>query len=265
MNTELLFGGSVNGSSSPGHSSSFPSLNGSGEVVGGEESYMSPVKPRSQEDITSYTTPLRLGLSLGRSQSAAPETWEYGNSMPASTKPERDNRDGNGFFGRSGIFDEEEEDKESFLQSPMRRPASTGVIGRRNEKDEDVSSILETLGLASLESTDNDNNEQPASPYAAGSPIGGIGSYTSSAVKQPSIMEKINEGGDLSNNGSSTKDFFIGGEQSSSSNNLFANQSHQQLGLQNNSSVGSSNSLQNQGVQYPSASDVSCLPGFSLV
>jgi len=248
MNADLLFGGPANGSSSPVHSSSFPSLNTSGEKdgdVGGN--LMTPVKPRSQEDVSSYTTPLRLGLSLGRSQSAAPETWEYGNSMPSSTKSERYNlREGNGFFGRSGIFDEEEEDRESFIQS-MRRPASTGVIGRRNES-EDVNSILETLGLASLESS-----EQEVSSAYVGTPMGGIGSYTS--PMKPSMMSKIHKGGNAQTNENDSNNFFIGDERQSS--NLFANQS--QVGLQNNSSqsMGTSSSLQQQDVQYQySASDI---------
>jgi hypothetical protein len=219
---------------------------------------MTPVKPRSQEDVSSYTTPLRLGLSLGRSQSAAPETWEYGNSMPSSTKSERYKlRDENGFFGRSGIFDEEEEDRETFIQS-VRRPASTGVIGRRNES-EDVNSILETLGLASLEPSEQ---EVSSSAYA-GTPMGGIGSYTSPV--KPSMMAKIHEGGNTPTptNENDANNFFIG-EERQSSNNLFANQG--QVGLQNNppQSMGSSSSLQQQGVQYqyPAASDVSqrCVP-----
>lgn len=244
MNTDLLFGGPANGSSSPGHSSSFPSLNTNSEGDGEAGSLMSPVKPRSQEDVSSYSTPIRLGLNLGRSQSAAPETWEYGNSVPSSTKSERYSlRDENGFFGRSGIFDEEEEDRESFVQS-VRRPASTGVIGRRNES-EDVNSILETLGLASLESS-----EQEASSAYAGNPMGGIGSYTSTV--KPSMMAKIREGGDTptsnhsNTNNNDSSNFFIGEERQP--NNLFANAQ----------SMGSSSSLQPQGVQYqyPAASDI---------
>mmetsp|Transcript_21964 Transcript_21964/g.44037 ORF Transcript_21964/g.44037 Transcript_21964/m.44037 type:complete len:862 (+) Transcript_21964:179-2764(+) len=248
--TDLLFGGPANGSSSPVHSSSFPSLNTNGDGDGEVGSLMSPVKPRSQEDISSYTTPLRLGLNLGRSQSAAPETWEYGNSIPSSTKSERYKlRDENGFFGRSGIFEEEEEDRESFVQS-VRRPASTGVIGRRNES-EDVNSILETLGLASLESS-----EQDVSSSYVGNAMGGIGSYKS-PVKQ-SMMAKIREGGDTpTSNSNESNNFFIGEERQSGSN-PFANQG--QVRLQNNSvqSNGSSSSLQQQGVhyQYPAASDI---------
>lgn len=250
MNTsELLFGGPANGSSSPVHSSSFPSLNT--EADGDVESLMSPMKPRSQEDVSSYTTPLRLGLNLGRSQSAAPETWEYGNAVPSSTKSERYRHD-NGLFGRSGFFDEAEEemDKESFAHL-VRRPASTGVIGRRNES-EDVDSILETLGLASLESS-----EQDVSTSYMGTAMGGIGSYKS-PVKQ-SMMAKIREGGDTptSTNNNESNNFFIGEERQSSSN-LFANQG--QAGLQTNSveTSGSSSSLQQQDVQYqyPAASDI---------
>ncbi len=252
MNTsDLLFGGPANGSSSPVHSTSFPTLNTGGDADGEVGSLMTPVKPRSQEDISSYTTPLRLGLNLGRSQSAAPETWEYGNSIPSSTKSERYKlRDENGIFGRSGIFEEEEEDnKESFAQS-VRRPASTGVIGRRNESD-DVNSILETLGLASLESS-----EQDVSSSYVGSGMGGIGSY------KPSVMAKIREGGDTptstSTSNNESNNFFIGEERPSSSN-PFANQG--QVGLQSNSvqTKGSSSSIpQGQGVQYQyPASDVS--------
>jgi len=161
-------------------------------------------------------------------------------------------RDENGFFGRSGIFEEEEEDRESFVQS-VRRPASTGVIGRRNES-EDVNSILETLGLASLESS-----EQDVSSSYVGNAMGGIGSYKS-PVKQ-SMMAKIREGGDTpTSNSNESNNFFIGEERQSGSN-PFANQG--QVGLQNNSvqSNGSSSSLQQQGVQYqyPAASDVSQL------
>ena len=252
-NSELLFGGAATGSSSPVHSSSFPSLNPSGEADGEIGSLMSPMKPRSQEDISSYATPLRLGLNLGRSQSAAPETWEYGNAVPSSTKSER-YRDENGLFGRSGFFDEEEEDKDKeTLAQLMRRPASTGVIGRRNES-EDVDSILETLGLASLESP-----EQDVSSSYMRSPMGGIGSYKSPAKQ--SMMAKIREGGDTpTSTNNDSNNFFIGEERQSSSN-LFANQG--QSGLQTNSieTNGSSSSLQQQGVQYqyPAASDVSQL------
>lgn len=210
---------------------------------------MSPAKPRSQDDVSSYTTPLRLGLNLGRSQSAAPETWEYGNSIPSSTKSERYKlRDNNGFFGRSGIFDEAEEDRESFVQS-VRRPASTGVIGRRNES-EDVNSILETLGLASLESSDND-----VSSAYVGPGMGGIGSYTSPV--KPSMMAKIREGGDTPTDSSETNNFFNGEEHQSGIS--FANQGEVELQNKSSHSLGSSSSLQQQGYKYPAVSDVSQL------
>ena len=257
MNTDLLFGGSANGSSSPAHSSSFPSLSANVDADGDVGGLMSPVKPRPQEDIGSYTTPLRLGLNLGRSQSAAPETWEYGNSIPSSTKSERYKlRDESGFFGRSGIFDEAEEDRETSVQS-VRRPASTGVIGRRNESD-DVNSILETLGLASLESSDND----VSSSYVGGA-MGGIGSYTSPG--KPSVMAKIREGGDTPTDSSESNTFLNNGEERQSVN-PFTNQG--QVGLQNgsNHSFGGNSGLQQQGIQYqyPAASDVSQLCLLSL-
>lgn len=239
MNTDLLFGGPINESSSPSHSSSFPSLGRSGEADGAD--YMSPTKTRSQEDASSYTTP--LGFNLGRSQSAAPETWEYGNSLSSNAKLERVKmREGDRFFGRSGICYEEEGHREpSFNQSAMRRPASTGVIGRRNENNDDVNSILETLGLASLESSDDHQEiSYIGKPMVGNSPV------------KTSIMEKIHEGGGSTNNHNNEPNKFFTGEEQS--NNLFASRSH--VGLQSNG-LGSSSSLQNQGFQYNAATDVS--------
>ena len=167
----------------------------------GVDDLLSP-RPRSLGDtnkgISSGATNY-LGLNLGRSQSAAPETWEYGN--PTSTKSAL------GLFGgRSRFFDEEEEDREELVNS-IRRPASTGVIERPNNggnDDGDVNSILETLGLGPFESTTdvgqqrNSSTSDISSPYSTPSkPLGGIdssglviGAHSPSAK---SIMDKIHE------------------------------------------------------------------------
>ena len=152
----------------------------------GVDDILSP-RPRSLED-KKKTTSNYLGLNLGRSQSAAPETWEYGNS--ASNKSAVASMGNDGIFGRSRFFAEENE--EDLIQ----RPASTGVIGRNEESETaDVNSILETLGLASLGSTATNDQQQksntiPSSPYSSTV----IGAHAiASPGKKKSIMEKIHE------------------------------------------------------------------------
>ncbi|KAL9190810.1 hypothetical protein ACHAXT_000516 [Thalassiosira profunda] len=122
--------------------------------------------------------PSYLGLNLGRSQSAAPETWEYG-KIPSSTKSAAVD---DGLFARSRFFDEEEEDREN---AGLRRPASTGVIGPNagaGGTDGDVNSILETLGLTTLESAD-EGQQNTIPSYSSGTPLGGL--------DNTSLMEKI--------------------------------------------------------------------------
>mmetsp|Transcript_30357 Transcript_30357/g.54996 ORF Transcript_30357/g.54996 Transcript_30357/m.54996 type:complete len:890 (+) Transcript_30357:227-2896(+) len=214
--------------------SSFPSLKHSGDDDGVDD-ILNP-RPRSLEDGKHSSTANYFGgLNLGRSQSAAPETWEYG-KIPSSTKSavasiSIDN--GHGIFGRSRFFDEEEEDREAMVQATsMRRPASTGVIGRPNTNagnDGDVNSILETLGLTSLESSDGQPNNM-SSPYSSGKPLGGIDSAGSLVMgahspSKKSIMEKIHER-ELGKVGNY---FTSEGE----SNNVFSNQGSQ-MGLQSN-------------------------------
>ncbi|KAL3811898.1 hypothetical protein ACHAXA_001423 [Cyclostephanos tholiformis] len=112
------------------------------------------------------TTTNYFGLNLGRSQSAAPETWEYAKFTPSSTRSTVSDMGVEGVGGRlfgggggggrhRGFFDEEEEDQVDALMAVgrgVRRPASTGFIGqRRGSNNEDVDSILETLGLTSLD------------------------------------------------------------------------------------------------------------------
>ena len=186
-------------------------------------------RPRSLGDTakgSSSGSTNYLGLNLGRSQSAAPETWEYGN--PTSTKSSI------GIFGgRSRFFDEEEEDQEELVNS-IRRPASTGVIERPNNggnDDGDVNSILETLGLGPFESTDvgqqRNSTSDISSPYSTPSkPLGGIdssglviGAHTPSSK---SIMDKIHE---TPTNKRSTNYFTNGGVDQSPGNGgmLFSN------------------------------------------
>ena len=155
-----------------------------------------------------------FGLNLGRSQSAAPETWEYAKFPPASARSaEGMGGDGGGLFGggggggrgghHRGFFDEEEEDREHAImlqKLASRRPASTGVIGQRpgasdvgggggSSSSGDVDSILETLGFTSLELS----GKQRPPP----SSLGGIGDPTpagpSSLVLGGAHLEKINE------------------------------------------------------------------------
>ncbi len=109
-----------------------------------------------------------FGLNLGRSQTTAPETWEYGKQLPSSAKSatvSSSNTDSeNGILGASNHHcrdffdnDDEDDDRGAFQRLGMRRPASTGVIGRPNvgadHDNRGVNSILETLGITSLEAS----------------------------------------------------------------------------------------------------------------
>jgi len=172
------------------------------ETQANDDDLLSP-RPRSLEDKKGNnnnggTPHYNFGLSLGRSQSAAPQ-WNFSNN-PTSTKSavadssiggtNNSERDifgsGSRFFSEgAGTNEEGGGDQDDII----RRPASTGVIGRpTNEaEDGDVNSILETLGLASLGTSTAANNGQP-SPYSTKSL--GMGSHT----PKKSLMEKINEG-----------------------------------------------------------------------
>ncbi|KAL3767135.1 hypothetical protein ACHAW5_003154 [Stephanodiscus triporus] len=170
-----------------------------------------------------------LGLNLGRSKSAAPETWEY-SKFPSSARSAGNNIGGGvDLFGggvgggggrhRRGFFDDDDDDEEedrdqqhaALMQFASRRPASTGVIGQRpnsidvrgeggSGKGGDVDSILETLGLT-FEPMAGPGKRPPPPPPSSSS-LGGIGdsapggpSLVAGAHRShaKSIMEKINE------------------------------------------------------------------------
>lgn len=232
MNSDLLNiittgGGDVaQGGIASNASSSFPTLSHGDDD--GVDDLLSP-RPRSLEDKGGFgggsSTTNYFGLNLGRSQSAAPETW--GTFAPSAHRGSGIDGGvgdgGGGLFGtrphtaRGGsqhrFFDEEEEDREALMQAGMRRPASTGIIGRPSLNgvggggaDGDVNSILETLGLTSLEDNggmkgSGNNLSAAASPFST--PIstpkvmGGIDSSGSLVMGAhtpgKSIMEKIHE------------------------------------------------------------------------
>jgi len=218
------------------------------------------------------------GLHLGRSQSAAPETWEY-RKIPSSAnssaraKPSFNGSDDT-FFGRSRFFDEEEEDREAMARDAagmVRRPASTGVIGRPNAgggNDGDVNSILETLGLTSLESSVSDsgggggqqnaNNAIPSYASTAGKPLGGIDGAGSLVLgahspNKKSIMEKIHERGATDKVGN-----YFGSQ--GESNNVFSNQGSQVgSGLQGN--INNASSTMVSGAQQYQLEQQSSLSG----
>lgn len=142
----------------------------------------------------------RFALNLGRSQSAAPETktWGYGGKIPSSTKSAHVSTSA-ADFARFFDENEEEEDREE-AGGKITRPASTGVIGRPSGGDDgDMNSILETLGLGPLESSDSQQNNM-SSPYSSsGKALGGIDSSGSLVMgahppSQKSFIEKIREG-----------------------------------------------------------------------
>ncbi|KAL7536574.1 hypothetical protein ACHAWF_005502 [Thalassiosira exigua] len=206
MNGDLLGIIGAGGSEAQGittDSSSFPKLNHAGDDDGVDD-LLSP-RPRSLDGDNNAASTSYFGLNLGRSQSAAPETWQYG-KIPSSTKSAAVSsalENENGIFGRSRFFDEEDEDRENFAHgAEIRRPASTGVIGRPNAgggNDGEVNSILATLGLTALESSESQQDDIGPS-FSSGKPLGGIdgsGSLVMGAhsPSKKSIMEKIHEGG----------------------------------------------------------------------
>ena len=219
--------------------SSFPGLNGGDNDDDGVNDILNP-RPRSLGDKDSSSTNYFGGLNLGRSQSAAPETWKYGgNTIPSSTKVSSSGIDSdNGMFGRSRFFAEEEEDTtDAFAQgSGIRRPASTGIIGRPDNNNGgdtgDVNSILETLGLTSLEASDNG----PKNSYSAGKALGGIdgtgslvmGAHTSN---KKSMLENIHETGH-----SQSSKYFTPSESAGESNNVFSPSQGNRIGVQSNGS-----------------------------
>lgn len=174
---------------------------------GGDDDGVDDIRDSSR-DPTNY-----FGLNLGRSQSAAPETWEYA-KIASSTKSTVTN--GNGIFGgASRFFDEEEEDRDALVQSATRRPASTGVIGRPDGdggENGNVDSILETLGLASLDSSGGQKNNTI------------MGGHT--ANNQKSIMEKIHEADHNKRSNYFTNE--------AASGNVFSNNQGGQMGVQGN-------------------------------
>jgi hypothetical protein len=130
-----------------------------------------------------------FGLNLSRSQSAAPMFSSLSSSVsPPRSGPLANLSSGGGrsesfgekkktydgyvegsansfLFGgpstttnrsRRHFFSEEDEDDVDFIPGLIKRPASTGGIERHsNNENADVNSILETLGLASLDSADD--------------------------------------------------------------------------------------------------------------
>lgn len=260
MNSDLLNIMNAGGAQTQGMSANASSFlhHSNGPDEDGVDDILSP-RPRSLEDNKhSATANYFGGLNLGRSQSAAPETWgNYGKITASSTKSAGmgsaiDND--NGIFGTSRFFNEEDEDQEALVQGAgMRRPASTGVIGRPNSggaNDGDVNSILETLGLASLESSDNNHQQQNSmpSPYSSsGNALGGIdsagslvmGAHQSSGTK--SMMEKIREG---NSNNNKVPHYFSSDK--ATTGNVFSNQGGQ-LGLQGNINAPSSAPQYQQG------------------
>ena len=233
-----------------------------------------------------------FGLNLGRSQSAAPETWEYAKFPPASARSaEGMGGDGGGLFGggggggsgrgghHRGFFDEEEEDREHAImlqKLASRRPASTGVIGQRpgasdvgggggSSSSGDVDSILETLGFTSLELS----GKQRPPP----SSLGGIGDPTpagpSSFVLGGAHLEKINEQRQGQNEGANY--FAMTGHQrgetpSRSGNLLFVNNQGGgggggQMGLQGN--VGPTSASSTMSAQQCQLEQMQPPPGLS--
>mmetsp|Transcript_5970 Transcript_5970/g.13564 ORF Transcript_5970/g.13564 Transcript_5970/m.13564 type:complete len:875 (-) Transcript_5970:281-2905(-) len=243
MNSDLLNNFTTGGAETQGISSNAASYHG------GEDAGVDAILSSSRRPLEDGSTPSTnyFGLNLGRSQSAAPETWEYA-KIASSTKSAVNS--GNGIFGGSRFFDEEEEDRESLIQSATRRPASTGVIGRPNANggdDGDVNSILETLGLTSLEPSDSQKHNISSS-YSSGKALGGIDSSGSlvmgahSTSNQKSIMEKIHE-----SDPNQRSNYFTNEE---ASRNVFSNNQGNQMGLQGNVNAPSSTmaSQQYQGL-----------------
>jgi len=251
MNNNLLniisTGGSSETQGVSANPSSFPSLAKHGDDDGVDD--ILNARPRSLEDGKQITTNYFGGLALGRSQSAAPETWEYG-KIPSSARPAINSSldSENGIFGRSRFFDEEEEDREAMIQgAAIRRPASTGVIGRPNINggNEDVNSILENLGLTSLEISDSATSNNISSPYSSDKPLGGIDSAGSLVMgahspNKKSIMEKIHE-----REPNKVANYFATDDEPS---NVFANQGSQVI-LQSNANAPSTST----GVSAPSS------------
>lgn len=183
------------------------------------------------------------GLNLGRSRSAAPETWEYrkpsSSGGGAAGTPSIDEANGS-FFGSSRLFAADEAGGDDATRgevaAAVRRPASTGVIGRPSGaggggNDGDVNSILETLGLTSLESSVSGGNRQNNANSMA-HPLGGIDSAGASLVmghspNKKSIMEKIDEG---KQQGSKAGKYFT--SEGAVSDSVFTSQGSQMGGLQ---------------------------------
>lgn len=140
----------------------------SGEMATSNESELKPT-------ATNY-----YGLNLGpRAQSTAPETtWQYHDQkliIPSTSR-------------LSGRFFEKNNDDEKEVLMDLRRPSSTGVIGRRRSgnkslDDGDVDNILSTLGLLPLENVGQGS-------IKSGRMSSSLGGITSPAKN----MEKINEG-----------------------------------------------------------------------
>lgn len=150
----------------------------------------------SNESDLNSTAPNYYGLNLGpRAQSTAPETtWQYRDQkslIPSSSR------------SKGRFFEKNNDDDEEVVLMDLRRPSSTGVIGRRRSSnkslDGDLDNILSTLGLLPLENVGQGSIKS-----------GGVSSSLSSPAKN---MEKINEGSSSSSSSSSLGDamLFSGG------------------------------------------------------
>lgn len=165
-------------------------LDGLGEMSTSTESELKPT-------ATNY-----YGLNLGpRAQSTAPETtWQYRDQkfiIPSSSRS-------------SGRFFEKNEDEEEEVLMDIRRPSSTGVIGRRRSgnkslDDGDVDNILSTLGLLPPENVEQGSIKS-----------GGMSSTLGGITSPAKNMEKINDGYSSSSSSSSSlgdaMSFFGGGQ-----------------------------------------------------
>ena len=252
---------------------------------GGMSGMLSPHPPRSSDQHLGGRSLAAefLGLNLGRSHTAAPETWEYGKQhLPSSTKSatalsSSNAESENGIFGSSNqqqqqqhhfnhrdFFDDDydDDDREAFMRLGTRRPASTGVIGRQNngayhDNSGDVNSILETLGITSLEPSPDKNQHHHI--ISNGISVGELDVSSDSFVKGahiPSnrslIMEKIIRERDR--DPSEVPTHLQSGEGDLSSSTVFSYQSSgsSQIGLQ----YGAGNHHQQQHRMHQGSSQV---------
>jgi hypothetical protein len=148
--------------------------------------------PSNKQSSDGYLNANMFGLNLSRSQSAAPmfsslsssvsppRSGRFGSHMPPGGRSESFGETGRGkidtsdggldggfLFGgpatnpnrsRRNFFDSNDDNEDDdMIPGFIKRPASTGGIDRNynNDSDRDVNSILETLGLTTLDSTED--------------------------------------------------------------------------------------------------------------